>query len=274
MEEKSPKKKKKRGNPLLLFIFLISLAVCGYFLVQEIQKELSIREMEADIQTYIKVPEPDTEDEEAPEAETVNSFDWDGLLSESPYVIGWIQIPGSERVNYPIVQHPEDNQYFLTRDWKGDAQAAGAIFLNRHNSSDFTDMNSVIYGHRMKSGSMFGTLKYYEDQAYLDEHPYVYIFTPEGRQLTYEIICCAHVSDGSDAYLMSFRTPEERMAYYDMMLRRAITRRDMELGPFDTTILLSTCGAAGSDYYARVVVLAKLIGIDVTGYPEGTETEA
>ena len=274
MEEKSPKKKKKRGNPLLLFIFLVSLAVCGYFLVQEIQKELSIREMEADIQTYIKIPEPDMEDEEAPEAETVNSFDWDGLLSESPYVIGWIQIPGSERVNYPIVQHPEDNQYFLTRDWKGDTQAAGAIFLNRHNSSDFTDMNSVIYGHRMKSGSMFGTLKYYEDQAYLDEHPYVYIFTPEGRQLTYEIICCAHVSDGSDAYLMSFETPEERTAYYNMMLSKAITRRDMELGPFDTTILLSTCGAAGSDYYARVVVLAKLIGIDVTGYPEGTETEA
>ena len=104
MEKKSPKKKKKRGNPLLLSIFLVSLTVCGYFLIQEIQKELSIREMEADIQTYIKVPEPDTEDEEAPEAETVNSFDWDGLLSESPYVIGWIQIPGSERVNYPIVQ--------------------------------------------------------------------------------------------------------------------------------------------------------------------------
>ena len=260
MDKKSPKKKKGKGSILLLLIFLLCLGACGFLIYEEVRKEIGIRDMEAELETFIQTPEePSVEGE----PETVNTFDWEGLMAESPYVVGWIQIPGVDRVNYPIVQHPEDNQYFLTRDWKGENQAAGAIFLNKYNSSDFTDMNSVIYGHRMKSGAMFGTLKYYEDQAYLDEHPYIYIFTPEGRRLEYEILCCAHVQDGSDAYLMNFHTPDERMAYYNMMLSRAITRRDLELGPYDTTILLSTCGAAGSDYYARVVVLAKLIGIDV-----------
>lgn len=276
------KRKKKMGffPILLLIIFLSSLAACGYLLYGEVNKELGIKDMEDNIQTFMKpsiITHTDTiQDEEMPNDVTSSDtdtyvFDWEGMMAQSEYIIGWIQVPGIERINYPIVQHPDDNQFFLTHDWKGANQSAGAIFLNRYNTSDFTDMNSVIYGHRMKAGSMFGSLKYYADQKFMDEHPYFYIFTPDGRKLTYEIICCSSVTDGSDAYLMHFESPDERMAYYNMMLYNAKTKRNVELNRFDTTVMLSTCNNTG--YYDRVTILGKLTAIDLNGQPENWSTD-
>lgn len=279
-EKKCRKEKKMRFFPiLLLIIFLSSLSTCGYLTYVEISRELSIRDMEDDIQTFIKPQvinqavstENTVPAEMSVPDENAYVFDWKGMLEQSEYVIGWIQIPGIERINYPIVQKIDDNQFFLTHDWKGDYQRAGAIFMNRYNTPDFTDMNTVIYGHRMNAGSMFGLLKYYEDQKFMDENPYFHIYTPDGQKLTYEIVCYSSVTDGSDAYLMYFESPDERMAYYDMMIYNAVTKRDVTLGRFDTTVMLSTCNSSG--YYDRVTVLGKLIEINLNGQPENWVTE-
>lgn len=298
-KKKPPKKKeKKKGGlvpTLLLIIFLSSLGACLYLLYGEVNKEIGINNMETDIQTFVhyqtgtihsennRQPEEtkETEETEETEANEIQNepefvFDWDGMKAQSRYVIGWIQVPGIDRINYPIVQHEDDNQYFLTHDWKGNSQSAGAIFMNVHNASDFTDMNSVIYGHHMKSGSMFGLLKNYSDQTFMDENPYFYIYTPDGAKLTYEIICFSGVKDGSDAYLMHFQSPAERMSYYEMMRKvydtatktGALAKRDIELDRFDSTIMLSTCGNTREDYYARQVLLGKLIYVDLNGQTE------
>lgn len=286
-KEKTTEKKKRMGffPILLLLICIVSLVICGYLIYGEIGKELSIKDMETDIQTFMK---PQTSQKSETNEEETNgdesevdlsiyeeeayTFDWEGMMAQSEYVIGWIQVQGIDRINYPIVQHPDDNQFFLTHDWKGASQSAGAIFMNRYNTKDFSDMNSVIYGHHMKAGSMFGLLKKFADQTFLDENPYFYIYTPDGRKLTYEILCCSHVKDGSDAYLMHFESPDERMAYYNMMLNSAWAKRDVELNRLDTTIMLSTCNSSAG-YYERTVVLGKLIEIDLKGQPENTGME-
>lgn len=283
------RKKKKLGffSKLLLLIFLCSSIACGYLIYGEIDKELGIKDMENDIQTFMKPSNTSSSGNgQSGKTGTSNSssssvtgfenedtyvFDWDGMLEQSKYVTGWIQVPGIERINYPIVQNAEDNQYFLTHDWKGNYQSAGAIFMNKYNAADFTDMNTIIYGHRMKAGSMFGSLKYYASQDFMDEHPYFHIYTPDGIKRTYEIICYASVTDGSDAYLMHFQSPKERMAYYNMMIYNAITKRDVELDRFDTTVMLSTCNTTG--YYDRIVILGKLIAIDLDGQPENQDSE-
>lgn len=292
-EKKGKKKKKKNGifPAFLLIVFLGSLGACVYLLYGEINKEIGIKDMETDIQTFVRLQtetaeknkESDTGNENIQEQETSPLqeessfvFDWDGMKAQSPYVIGWIQIPGIDRINYPIVQHEDDNQYFLTHDWKGNAQSAGSIFMNVHNTSDFTDMNSILYGHHMKSGSMFGLLKTYADQTFMDENPYFYIYTPDGAKLTYEVVCFSGVKDGSDAYLMYFQSPMERMAYYEMMRKNydketktgALAKRDVELDRFDTTIMLSTCGNTREDYYARQVLLGRLVYVDLKGQTE------
>lgn len=282
-KEKTAEKKRKKKMGffpiLLLIVFLSSLSACVYLLYGEVNKEIGIKDMEEDIQTLMKPSE--TKQTEQPSAssditdqnvsEDAYVFDWDRMMNESEYVIGWIQIPGIERINYPIVQHPDDNQFFLTHDWKGNAQDAGAIFINKYSSSDFTDMNTILYGHRMRAGSMFGSLKCYADQSFMDENPYFNIYTPDGQKRTYEIICYSSVTDGSDAYLLHFESPDERMAYYDMMLYSAITKRDVELNRFDTTIMMSTCNTTG--YYDRVTILGKLVAIDLNGQPENWAIE-
>lgn len=283
------KKRRKKGGlfpAFLLIVFLSSLGACLYLMYGEINKEIGIKDMETDIQTFVR-PQTDTartEDDvqpDEPETDAVQEkqefiFDWEGMKAQSPYVIGWIQMPGIDRINYPVVQHEDDNQYFLTHDWKGNSQSAGAIFMNVYNTSDFTDMNSIIYGHHMKSGSMFGLLKKYSEQTFMDENPYFYIYTPDGAKLTYEVVCFSSVKDGSDAYLMYFQSPMERMAYYEMMRKEydkttktgAMAKRDIELGRFDSTIMLSTCGNTREDYYARHVLLAKLVHVDLKGQTE------
>lgn len=226
--------------------------------------------MEENIQSFVETPDESTEDKPAKKKKSY-TFDWDGLMKKSKYVIGWIQVPGIDRINYPIVQ-TNDNQFFLTHDWTGAPQSAGAIFMNKYNASDFSDMNSIIYGHRMKAGSMFGLLKYYESQEFMDKHPNFYIYTPDGRKLSYKIVCCSHVQDGSDAYMQHFESPDERMAYYEMMKHNAVAKRDIKLNQFDTTVMLSTCNSAAG-YYERVAVLGKLTAIDLDTHPKNAKVE-
>lgn len=286
-EKKTKGRKTGFLSILLLIVFLCSLGTCGYLLYGEINKELGIKDMEDNIHTFIKTSDSNMEQSDKPDntsepvednktdasntANTVTDpaaiIDWEGLMEQSEYVIGWIQMPGIDRINYPIVQNTDNNQFFLTHDWTGAYQSAGAIFLNRYNSSDFSDMNSIIYGHRMKAGSMFGLLKYYEKQSFMDENPYFYIYTPDGRKLTYDVVCCSHVIDGSDAYLQHFESPDERMAYYNMMIYNAVAKRDIELDRFDTTVMLSTCNSSAG-YYERVTLLGKLTAIDLNGQTE------
>ncbi len=286
--EKKRKKKRKQTKlfPLIMLIISsISLVICIRLIYTEINKELKIKNMEENMQTFVKPSVPEqvisetdrintqaqsNEEETIPDENTC-TFDWDGIFVQSEYVTGWIQIPGIERLNYAVVKHPDDNQFFLTHDWTGAPQNAGSIFMNKHNASDFTDMNTILYGHRMKDGSMFGSLKYYKDQEFMDENHYLYIYTPDGGKLTYDIICYSSVIDGSDAYMRHFESPDERMAYYDMLLANAITKRDTELDRFDTTIMLSTCNTTG--YYDRLVILGKLIAVDLNGQPENQETD-
>lgn len=260
------RKKKKRGffGTLLLLIFLSCLGACIYLGYQELDKELGIRDMEDDIQSFVKPPDESSKKKNKKQKKEF-SFDWDGLMKQSKYVIGWIRVPGIDRINYPIVQ-TNDNQFFLTHDWTGAYQSAGAIFMNKYNAPDFSDMNSIIYGHNMKAGSMFGLLKNYESQAFMDKNTKFYIYTPDGQKMTYEVICMSHVKDGSDAYTQHFDSPDERMAYYNMMIRNAVAKRDVSLDRLDTTVMLSTCNSSAGPIERRVV-LGKLISIDLNGQP-------
>ena len=86
-------------------------------------------------------------------------IDLDALQAVNEDVLGWITIPGTE-LSYPLVQGA-DNDYYLDHTWNHERAAVGSIFLECSVSPDFTDYNSLIYGHRMHNGSMFGVLRNY-----------------------------------------------------------------------------------------------------------------
>ena len=100
-------------------------------------------------------------------------------------IYAWISIPDT-RIDYPVLQHPSDDTYYLNYNLDGSKGYPGCIYTERENSRDFSDFNTVIYGHNMKNGSMFHDLHSYEDESFLPDHPYVYIYTPD-RVMRYRI---------------------------------------------------------------------------------------
>lgn len=127
-------------------------------------------------------PEKPTEEpaEETPganplpeEALDLGGLDLEALRAYNEDVLGWIAIPGTA-VSYPLVRG-EDNQYYLTRSWKRESISSGAVFMDFAASRDLTDFHTIVYGHRMRDGTMFGSLGNYGDPDYWREHPSVYI---------------------------------------------------------------------------------------------------
>ena len=139
--------------------------------------EVPASEAQEDPLQYLKdmgIPVPEKEIDFADLQENVN-----------PDIYAWIYIPDTQ-VDYPVLQHSTDNYYYLNYNLDGSKGYPGCIYTEDYNEKDFSDPNTVIYGHNMKNGTMFAGLHKFEDSEYFAEHPYVYIYTEE-RLYVYEI---------------------------------------------------------------------------------------
>ena len=133
-----------------------------------------------ELSAFVEEPEDTPEDAtDEPEAEPSGylQIDFAGLQAVNPDVIAWIDIPGLS-VSYPVVQG-EDNSYYLHHLFTGEYNSSGSIFADCHNQPDFTDQNTIIYGHNMKTGSMFQNLHNYQEREFFDNNRDVTIYTPD-----------------------------------------------------------------------------------------------
>ena len=128
-------------------------------------------------------------------------IDWASLKMINPEIVGWIVIEGTP-VNYPIVQ-TIDNAKYLHTSFEGTDNSCGTIFLDTYNHSDFSDWNSIVYGHNMKNGSMFAVLNKYKDSQFYEEHKDVWLLTPYWER-KYQIISAHPAKDGSETYSIMF----------------------------------------------------------------------
>lgn len=182
-----------------------------------------------------------------------NPVDFESLQKVNEDIIGWIRV-SALGISYPIAQST-DNDYYLHRTFERVDNFAGCIFMEYQNHSDFSDKNTIIYGHNMKNGSMFGTLrKFYEDEVY-EKAPYFWIYTPD-KIYRYDIFSCAEVAVDSLAYQITFS--EERS--FDQFIRDAYSRsvvkgNDIKVTAEDKIVTLSTC--TGNEA-TRFIVQGKL----------------
>lgn len=181
------------------------------------------------------------------------STDLNALRQVNPDVIGWIRIPNTQ-VNYPLMQG-EDNTFYLENTWEGNPNAYGSIFLESRNSPDMTDFNTIIYGHNMANGSMFGVLSSFGYQWYWTWNPYVYIVTDEGA-FRYEIFSSYSAPVDSATYGLSFNQLETREEFIAMALENSQIDTGITPASTDRIITLSTCTGLG--YENRRVVHAYL----------------
>lgn len=180
--------KKHRGRHLLR---IIGIAVCFAVFLFSLFNVISIIQNYREIdKTYegaagkfteipVKPPEEDGEGTGVPQV------DFEALLKVNDDIIGWIYIEGTD-ISYPLLCG-RDNQQYLFQSYEKKYLTAGSIFVDYRCSRDFTDSRTVVYGHNMHNGSMFGKLDKFTKESYMKKHPYVYILLPGGETLKYEV---------------------------------------------------------------------------------------
>lgn len=196
---------------------------------------------------------PEDVDKEEPKEEMI-SVDFDALTKINPDVAGWLYIPNSD-ISYPLLRGT-DNDKYLHETYDGTDSIFGSIFMDFRNVADFSDKHTIIYGHNMKNGSMFGSLKKYQDESFFKKHRNIYILT---KDETYRYrVFSYHVADATGrVYTTSFADKDEYRSFLDLIAQSSYIETKVVLGVKDKTITLSTCTAEEEN---RFVVHAKCMG--------------
>lgn len=179
--------------------------------------------------------------------------DFEELRLYYPDIVAWLHCPGTS-INYPVVQ-ADNNDYYVHRLPDGQESAGGSLFVDSSNSWDFSDANTIIYGHDMQDGSMFGYLHNFDSQTYYEKHPVFYLLTPV-YNYRMDIFCGAVVPSDSDLYRLKMNA-DELQSWLNRVNRASVihpnTMIDRNAEHFLT---LSTCSYEYGD--ARFVVIGSL----------------
>lgn len=254
------KNKKKAGNAagrmLWRVLFVAALCVLVFSAYNLIKIFLSYKEgtdeyNELRQYTAVVSPEPekpvDEPEENTGEPEPVTApltVDFASLQAINPDVKGWLYIEALD-ISYPIVQGADNDEYLHTT-YEGKNNYAGSIFVDYQNSGDFSDCNTIIYGHNMKNLSMFGKLKQFKEQEKYKDSVYFWILTPEG-DYRYQAFSAFYTDAVSDAYTL-FSGPGETFVQYqtDMTGRSEVPLEVPAMDEDSKIVTLSTCAARDS----------------------------
>ena len=257
------RKKKKQSRALYYVILLILLGVLVFSAVKIIsyfKQQSDAADAQQEISDNYMTPGNSTDDNtddtqkdndkdkttKTPDEETI-TVNFDKMVADYPDVVGYIYCANTNLKN-PI-QYGKGNDYYLTHDSKGNTNNNGSIFVEQVNSGSFSDNNTIIYGHNMKSGMMFADLTKYKDKSYYSSHPYIYIYTPSQnyRLDLYAGFVCEH---DDEVYATSL-TQDQLKA---MAAKSTFTSN---IGtPTGKTVTLSTCSYEFDN--ARYVVIGAL----------------
>lgn len=262
---------RRKSFYVFLVIFLCAIAFgVGYTVklwqgkksYEDIAKEAHVTESATP--TPEETAEPTPESTAVPEKEAEKEMekpeipiDFASLQAENPEIYAWIQIPDTE-IDYPVVQRVGDDLYYLNHTVEGTEGLPGSIYTETQTSADFSDYNTVIYGHKMKNGTMFGTLTQYADPEYMAAHPEICIYTPE-HIFTYEIFAAVTYDNRHILNSFDFSSAEGRQAYLDSIqnVRNFSThfRDDVQVGTEDRILTLSTCNGNDDQRFLLEAVL-------------------
>lgn len=184
--------------------------------------------------------------------------DWKALKKVNPDVQGWLYQKGTV-INYPVVQGTDNDTYLHTRfdkQWSG----GGTLFVDCRMEKDFKGFNSIIYGHHMKDGSMFRSIRgYTKEDGYYDKHKTLELATPHGNY--HLVVFSAFITKATDENTYKITYDEaEKQAYIDRAWEQSelpITRDSVDVTKDDRLVTLSTCAY---DYEeARYIVMCKMV---------------
>ena len=184
-----------------------------------------------------------------------NPLSFQELQAINPEVFAWLTVYGTH-IDYPVVQG-KNNLKYINTNALGKYALTGAIFLDTHNSLDFTDFNSIVYGHHMDKDTMFGEISSFADPAYFQAREYgTLYFNGQDHGLVFFAFLNADAYDTA-VFRPGIRGQEQQQAYLDMLLGKAVNvRSEVSVGIGDRIVMLSTCSSASTN--GRAILVGKL----------------
>lgn len=188
------------------------------------------------------------------EKDKFGKIDFETLAKENPDIRAWLH-SNDTIINYPVVQG-KDNEFYLYRMFNKEWNGKGSLFVDARCENPFKDFNTIIYGHRMKDGSMFHSLIKYREEDFYKQHKTMDLITPD-KAYKLRIFSVMTIPADSDLYRFDFFGEEDKNSYIRNIKNQSETKMDdVEVTAEDKLVMLSTCTYEFDN--ARLVVFGKL----------------
>lgn len=273
---KNKKNKKSKGSLVALLLLVAAVLCClsyiGIILYQHYSAEQSYGEI-GEIAKNENADNPFGGDnnnpgsaesdggivEDQPLPSGQSPIDLPALQKINDEVYAWLRVPGTY-IDYPVAQSSVDDNYYLHRSIYKKYLFAGMIYTQSCNKKDFSDPVTVVYGHNMRSTTMFSSLHYFEDAEFFENHDVFYIYTAD-RVLTYHIISAYKYDNRHIMNAFDFGDEEVLANYQKFVLDPVSTLRNVRkgvvLGEDSKMVVLSTC--MSNDKSSRFLVNGVLV---------------
>ena len=250
------RKYRKMLDILVLLFVLIFIGFAIFSIVNIINWKKDVADndkIQENIEENITIIEPTEEIEKVK-----YSVDFKSLKETNKDAIAYIKVSGIN-IDYVVVKG-KDNSYYLNHNFEKKWNSAGWIFADYHNKFDETDKNIIIFGHSMKNGSMFGTLKKILDKDwYENEENHEIVLVTEMGTYYYQVFSTYSIKP-EDYYINTvFQNNDEFDEFVKKLKSRSVYDYKVDVSGEDKILTLSSCTAYGSK---RVVLHAKLIKND------------
>ncbi len=263
---------KKRGKLLKTIRRTILVLSCATFLVvsgifaveiyAEQKSSLNMKKVQemASVSVQKSAPAEETDTETAEKESNLVTLKMDYLKKKNHDLTGWLRVQGSE-IDYPIMFKEDDNDYYLEHDFFGNSDRNGLLVLDKRCSSDLVDNHLLIHGHNMKSGAIFGTLKYYKDEDYMRKHQAIELDT-DTEQRFYEVIAVVDTNSTGDngfnyADYIALDDKDTFDTYVANVKQRSMHKIASTATYGDELLTLSTCDYTMKN--GRLLVVAKRV---------------
>ena len=213
-----------------------------------------IRRKNIAIAPQVEPPPPEPEPGPEPPDDGIRppdrDIDFEALFEINKDIAAWVSLPGT-LIDYPVVAS-KDNYDYLERGFDGKQNRYGTPFMDMGNSPDFSDRNTVIYGHNMDDGAMFAGLHKFKEIEFFEETREIKLYTPEGMR-RYEIFA-AYITDDRN---ILFEKDYTNDAVWELYIKNVFDNEDailkpIEIGENDQILTLSTC--VKNEFYQRYLV--------------------
>lgn len=233
------KKKKSRGIKwIIILILLLIIVVAGIIIGREIFSHKVAQKRFKELSKEIS-------------NDSKSGRDLDALFKKNKECIGWVCIKKTA-IDYPVMHTPNDPKKYLYKNFNGQYSSSGTPFLDAR--CTINSSNCILYGHNMRNGQLFASLKQYLDKSYYKKYTEVEFQTKNGDNF-YKIFAVVALKQDDEWYNF-IDAPNSKNFKKNItgIMEKALYTTGVKPKFGQQLLTLSTC--YGSDEDGRLIVVA------------------